>query len=274
MIPLQPSTNEAVPEGYTVIERSPRNFVADINSKAGPAIFVAFRQRLANLETLRPLPLVLSVNYSTSNVVESKNGETSTEKTMNAYYCTGGTIVPGDVGRFHIMDRSTHPLLSPSSVTNRISLIQASRVKRSSSIPPGQGSNASTASSPSYKQGMETPQTKSRPDRSPSPLTLAKGLIGGSTSKTVPLVPMESFQSNEKSLDTGHSENDSLPSYATEEQNAQHTGSSAAALVENQSMLDDEILRYSSSVDSPFVKETPSNKEKYLGKSLSWICIA
>jgi len=47
------------------------------------------------------------------------------------YYCIGGTAVPAELGRFHVMDRATHPLLSPSSVTNRLSLIQASRIKRS-----------------------------------------------------------------------------------------------------------------------------------------------
>jgi len=49
------------------------------------------------------------------------------------YYCIGGTAVPAELGRFHVMDRATHPLLSPSSVTNRLSLIQASRIKRSAS---------------------------------------------------------------------------------------------------------------------------------------------
>ena len=139
IIPLQPSKNEPIPEGYTVLEQTPRNHVADINSKAGPAIFLAFRQRLANLEPLRPLPLVLSVYYA---MLERNEKEARAEKKgkalpkkkktqhLAAYYCTGGTVVPADVGRFHIMDRSTHPLLSPSSVTSRLTLIKASRVKR------------------------------------------------------------------------------------------------------------------------------------------------
>ena len=50
ILPLAPSAHESVPEGYTVLERTPRNFVADINHGAGPALFLAFRQRLANLE--------------------------------------------------------------------------------------------------------------------------------------------------------------------------------------------------------------------------------
>ena len=64
IIPLQPSKREPIPEGYTVLEYSPRNYVADINYKAGPAIFLAFRQRSANLEPLRPLPLVLCVYFA------------------------------------------------------------------------------------------------------------------------------------------------------------------------------------------------------------------
>jgi len=129
LIPLEPSSNELVPEGYTVLEKTPRNFSADINSKAGPAIFLAFRQRLANLETLRPLPLILSVHY---NKVQSDydDGE-SKVSSLQAYYCTGGTVVSSDVGRLHVMDRSTHALVSPSSVTNRLHMIEESRFKRS-----------------------------------------------------------------------------------------------------------------------------------------------
>lgn len=157
LIPLQPSNQEAVPEGYTVLERSPRNFVADINSKAGPPLFLAFRQRLANLETLRPLPMVLSVHYANMRNVPKANGEEK-EKRLKAYYCTGGTVVPSDVGKYHVMDRSTHPLISPSSVTNRLSLIQASR----------------------YKSASEKDESKKKSDRSPSPMSLASGLVSES----------------------------------------------------------------------------------------------
>ncbi len=136
LIPLQPTANEAIPEGYTVLERSPRNYIADINSKAGPPVFLAFRQRLANLETLRPLPLVLSVHVAqTFQKNQTPKGRSKKKKgrRLQSYYCTGGTVVPAEVGRFHIMDRSTHPLISPSSVSNRLTLIEASRIKRSSS---------------------------------------------------------------------------------------------------------------------------------------------
>lgn len=170
MIPLQPSNNEAVPEGYTVLERSPRNYVADINSKAGPSIFLAFRQRLANLETLRPLPLVLSVLHS--NKLKSLRSKGKKRARLRAYYCTGGTLVPSEVGKYHIMDRSTHPLISPSSVTNRLSLIQAARTKNSST------------SVNEEKHGKEN----NRSDRSPSPVTLANGLIAD----TVPQPALES----------------------------------------------------------------------------------
>ncbi len=143
LIPLQPSSNEAIPEGYTVIERSPRNFVADINSKAGVPVFLAFRQRLANLETLRPLPLVLSIhcaqNLPKSPVPKGK-GRKRKGLRLQSYYCTGGTVVPAEVGRYHVMDRSTHPLISPSSVSNRLTLIHASRVKRTASSADGSNS--------------------------------------------------------------------------------------------------------------------------------------
>lgn len=46
------------------------------------------------------------------------------------------------VGHFHIMDRSTHSLLSPKSVSNRLSMIEASRKKELNSLsdlPSGSG---------------------------------------------------------------------------------------------------------------------------------------
>jgi hypothetical protein len=138
IFPLQPLNSETIPEGYTVMERTPRNHVADINTGAGAPVFLAFRQRLASLETLRPLPLVLSVhsanpfdnNDDPSNAhvsLHRRMRRSSKKKRLRAYYCTGGTIVASEVGRFHIMDRSTHALLSPSSISHRLSLIEASR---------------------------------------------------------------------------------------------------------------------------------------------------
>jgi len=127
ILPLFPSKHESVPEGYTVLERSPRNFVASFVTSlraSGTPIFLAYRQRLANLESLRPFPLVMSVLKGESNTAGLKS-----------YYCTGGTVVDNSrVGRFHIMDRSTHSLLSPSSIKNRLTLIESSRRKSSSSI--------------------------------------------------------------------------------------------------------------------------------------------
>lgn len=146
VLPLQPSNDELIPEGYTVLERTPRNHVADINSKAGQPVFLAFRQRLASLEPLRPLPLLLSVYHDAMlrSMPEEFSDRGNPQKRLRAvfrrsrlqaYYCTGGTVVGSEVGRFHIMDRSTHPLLSPSSVTNRLTLIEASRQKAISAIP-------------------------------------------------------------------------------------------------------------------------------------------
>lgn len=138
ILPMSPDHAEAIPEGYTVLEKTPRNFVANMNRSIGPPIFLAYRQRLANLETLRPLALVVSVHQSlelglskraavfedeTDSSVELPRGS------LQAYYCTGGTIVSADVGCFHILDRSTHSLLSPSSVTNRLKLIGKSRAR-------------------------------------------------------------------------------------------------------------------------------------------------
>jgi hypothetical protein len=170
IIPLQPSKREPIPEGYTVLERTPRNFVATINT-AGAPVFLAFRQRLANLEPLRPLPLVLSVHKNVS----------STRK-LNAYYCTGGTIVESKVGRFHIMDRSTHSLLSPSSVRNRLSLIEISRRKALNSITDLPSGLENTYSSSTNVNGSRPPRSSS--ELLTSSLLLAHGL-GTHGSKSV-----------------------------------------------------------------------------------------
>jgi len=122
IIPLFPASRDLVPEGYTVLERTPRNFVASVCAPSTP-IFLAYRQRLANLEMLRPAPFVKSVLNGDSN-----------DTRLESYYCTGGTVVSSRVGRFHIMDRSTHSLLSPSSINHRLALIEMSRRKTLSSI--------------------------------------------------------------------------------------------------------------------------------------------
>ncbi|CAB9523975.1 inhibited guanine nucleotide-exchange protein [Seminavis robusta] len=139
ILPLQPVFNEAIPDGFTVLERSPRNFVANLNPKSSSPVFLAYRQRLANLEPLRPLPLLLSVPATSNDEENSQmsvgsarsrgSGRNNSKPKLSAYYCTGGTVVEANVGRYHIMDRSTHDLLSPSSVANRLSLIELSRRK-------------------------------------------------------------------------------------------------------------------------------------------------
>lgn len=117
LLPLVPSRSESVPEGFTVLEKTPRNHVAAIQSPSSQ-IFLAYRQRLANLEPLRPIPLVMAVHNTPSS-----------SRKLDAYYSTGGVVVPSRVGRFHVMDRSTHSLLSPSSISNRLALIESSRRK-------------------------------------------------------------------------------------------------------------------------------------------------
>lgn len=132
LVPLSTIHQETVPEGYTVIERTPRNHTAVLYTSG---CFLAYRQRLANLETLRPFPLVESlmngrnVSAHTTRLKCSRSDTAEdTKPLLLAYYCTGATVVAADVGRFHIMDRSTHSLLSPSSVTNRLALIESSRL--------------------------------------------------------------------------------------------------------------------------------------------------
>ena len=121
---LRPYQGELIPEGYTVLERTPRNFVANMIADDERPLFLAYRQRLANLECLRPLPLVLSLTQSKV-------------KEMKAYYCTGGTVVSSDVGvgKYHIMDRTTHSLMSTSSAKNRLNLIQSARAESETAVP-------------------------------------------------------------------------------------------------------------------------------------------
>ena len=183
LIPLQPSLRETIPEGYTVIEKTPRDHVADINSNAGSALFLAFRQRLANLEPLRPLPMVLSVKVGGQG--QKYDSSLKKKKILQAYYCTGGTIVPARMSQFHLMDRSTHPLLSPSSVTNRISLIQASRVKKSSS------STGSTASTQPCSSGANQNRAYSSTGSTQSTLT---STIGGKDHQYAQTTPMSLAQ--------------------------------------------------------------------------------
>jgi hypothetical protein len=159
---LQPPA--PVPAGYTVVERTPRNHVATVGSVR--ALFVGYRQRLANLEPLRPVPLIRAAQpkagadfVDDSSDDESyhhqenlRNGsakdnpqsqlhhshpprrKSSSDPPLLAYYATGATTVASHVGRFHILDRSTHSLLSPSSVQHRLALVQLSRTSSNDSI--------------------------------------------------------------------------------------------------------------------------------------------
>lgn len=135
VICLSPLKGDPVPEGYTVLERTPRNFVADMSAKQDSPLFLAYRQRLANLECLRPLPLILSVSRTE----------------LKAYYCTGCTVVPSDVGKFHIMDRSTHSLVSTSSAKSRLNLIQSSRDESEIAVPAWVSSTSVRDASPFNK---------------------------------------------------------------------------------------------------------------------------
>ena len=233
ILPLAPSAHESVPEGYTVLERTPRNFVADINHGAGPALFLAFRQRLANLEPLRPLPLVLAVYYSNLQL-DSKggdavsaagiaaacglasapdrtrgkvggDGEVVWERRLRAYYCTGGTVVPSEVGKFHVMDRSTHPLLSPSSVTNRLTLIEASRRQKAAENGGGTGKSSKEAA---------TLPPKSDGSVYSSPF---KSSEGRSRDNSAHSTPSPNLDRGISLLDSRHSNNDLNGSFYTDE---------------------------------------------------------
>jgi len=138
LVPLLPGASEAIPAGYTVVERTPRNHVASLTAGRA-AVFLAYRQRLANLETLRPHPLVQTITDKQERKRQQVTDQCDTAKKSNrsrisldSYYCTGGTTVQSDIGRFHILDRTTHSLLSPSSVANRLNLIQMSRQRSNS----------------------------------------------------------------------------------------------------------------------------------------------
>ena len=156
LLPLLPHCGESIPSGYTVVERTPRNHVAHLSAatsttSAGGSssmalsnapIFLAYRQRLANLECLRPLPLVWSVHEQQQKQDQAPR--------LHSYYSTGGTVVASSVGRFHILDRSTHSLLSPSSVSNRLQLIEKSRRRAENTSNGGDESSSSEADVSQY----------------------------------------------------------------------------------------------------------------------------
>ncbi|KAL7550350.1 hypothetical protein ACHAWF_013593 [Thalassiosira exigua] len=171
---LRPSKGDIVPEGYTVLERSPRNYLADMAAKSEQPLFLAYRQRLENLECLRPFPLVSSVLNSRTD---------AGRRELKAYYCTGGSVVPSEVGRYHVMDRSTHSLLSSSSAQSRLNLIQSSRNGSETAVPawvtPSRSSNrkirsASSVESPSQRDDSSAADSfDTRLSKTPSQGSLA-----------------------------------------------------------------------------------------------------
>ena len=152
IICLRPSNGDVIPEGYTVLERTPRNFLANMAAKSEQPLFLAYRQRLENLECLRPLPLVLSVLHARSD---------AGRKELKAYYCTGGVVVSSDVGRYHIMDRTTHTLMSSSSAQSRLNLIQSSRKESETAVPEWVSSVSSHSSSSQLNANNRNAQSRS-----------------------------------------------------------------------------------------------------------------
>ena len=119
IIPLLPNRREYVPEGYTVLERTPRNHTADLNARGtGHPVFLSFRQRLATLEVLRPLPLIIAQN----DQVDWTGSEwrAASEGGLCAYYCTGGTTVSGDAGNWHLMERNRNTWLGPKNANDKV----------------------------------------------------------------------------------------------------------------------------------------------------------
>jgi len=109
--PIFPTLLESIPSGYTVIERSVRNRLANFNSGNGdsangdftsgapPQIFIAFRQRLESLEPFAPSTLV-------------KKQEASQKSKQAAYFASGGSGVAAESVCFSSVGVPTTPRLS------------------------------------------------------------------------------------------------------------------------------------------------------------------
>jgi len=105
MMLLEPQLHDSIPEGYTLIERTAH--VADMSRSATSSMFLA-------IPGTDPAP---------SSCTEWRQEPSRYKARMRAYYSTGGATIASTVDRFHII--GTHPLLSSSSVTTRLCLIQA-----------------------------------------------------------------------------------------------------------------------------------------------------
>lgn len=150
---LQPPST--IPTGYTVVERTPRNHIAKIGTDHAHFYFVAYRQRLANLEALRPLPLIRAaqpkagadfVDDDDDDSPHGPHGDTRGDERLRAYYATGATTVSSAVGKYHILDRSTHRLQSPSSVQHRLAMVQLSRTNARASAEAEAAATSASAS--------------------------------------------------------------------------------------------------------------------------------
>ena len=134
IVPLRPDQAERVPPGYTVVEKSPRMFWCRYQSRIWSAHFLGVSSTTGQSRNASTSAVIMSIQRQPLALMEEDCDDPddsmhSQAKRLQVYYSTGGTVVSANVGRFHIMDRSTHSLLSPSSVANRLSLIEASRRK-------------------------------------------------------------------------------------------------------------------------------------------------
>ena len=128
LLVLQPPT--AVPDGYTVLERTTDHHPAVVPGSNNSSSFLAVRQRLCSLEATAPV------------------------LRAGAYYATNHTFVAAtQLGRFHVLDRSTHALLSPSALTHRLHCLQQQKQRSDSWSSSTYADSSSCGGGPSPRRG-------------------------------------------------------------------------------------------------------------------------
>jgi len=127
---LEPQLRDSIPEGFTVIERTPPRHVAGIGRSATAPMVLTLRQRLASLEPLRPLPLIKISSMQQQKQVADSDKQSKHESLLGSCSTRGAPIASND-RCFHIMDSSIHPLLSPSTLTTRLVSLKRLGSKRS-----------------------------------------------------------------------------------------------------------------------------------------------
>ena len=116
---LHPSRGHRVCEQYTVLEKTMFNYSAALF--ANQSVYLAYRQRLAHIECLRPDPLVYLASH----------------RNAMGYYTIGGGVVSCHTGSVHPLQRGRHPMYSAASVQQRLG-------SRLAEVPEGVGYVPST----------------------------------------------------------------------------------------------------------------------------------